>query len=107
MVAETRRIAAMTWAEEARLDFIDLLLLARGRVVRADLVERFGISMSQASGDIRSFIRQHPDAMRYDKSRKCYVPATRRYRSVRGQGKRTIDALAQLAAAGSRLGWWP
>ncbi|CAL8974498.1 hypothetical protein RHODGE_RHODGE_03306 [Rhodoplanes serenus] len=95
----------MSWAEEVRLDFIDLLLLARGRVVRTDLVERFGISMSQASGDIRSFIQQYPDAMLYDRSAKCYVPATRRYRSVRGQSKRTIDALAQLAAAGSRLGW--
>lgn len=74
----------MTWATDRRLDTIDWLLLMEGSVRRGDLIEIFGVSMSQASHDLTEFASAHPGAMRYDKSGKQYVPANRRYASQRG-----------------------
>jgi hypothetical protein len=88
----------MTWATDRRLDYIDLLLLTQGRVRRDEIMAAFGITMSAASGDIAEFIAAHPDAMRYDKSAKQYVPANGRYRPVR-EGMRDAkrrDALMLL-----------
>ncbi len=45
-----------------------------GTVNRRDLIRKFGISQPQASVDLRRFDEAHPGAMRYDKSRKSYVP---------------------------------
>lgn len=73
----------MTWAADRRLDYIDLLLLTQGRVRREDIQAAFGITQSAASGDIADFIALHPDAMRYDKSAKQYMPANGHYRPVR------------------------
>ena len=36
-----------------------------------DLVNRFGVSVPQASVDLRNFDAKHPGAMRYDKTRKA------------------------------------
>lgn len=96
------------WARECRLDWIDLLMAVRGTVRRGDLVERFGISPSQASADIAAFVAAHPRAIEYDLRAKCYRPWRDTYRAVRGQDDpRIVEALARLAAAGSRLGWRP
>lgn len=94
----------MRWFEEERLDFIDILLMTRGGVLRSDLVERFGISMSQASQDVNRFIALFPDAMSYDKSARFYRAAPR-YQSRRGHRRKIVDALTAMADAGSRLGW--
>jgi hypothetical protein len=73
----------MTWATDRRLDYIDLLLLTRGQVRRADIEAAFGVSQQQASGDLQAFIAAHPQAMMYDKSAKQYVPADGHYRPAR------------------------
>lgn len=61
-----------TWAREQRIDFIREELDAKGYVNRADLMGHFGISIAQASIDIREFKRQYPKAMRYNLSAKRY-----------------------------------
>lgn len=73
----------MTWATDRRLDYIDLLLLAQGRVRRDEIMAAFGITMSAASTDIAEFIELYPHAMTYDKSAKQYVPANGRHKPVR------------------------
>lgn len=74
----------MTRFAALRLDWIDARLLNAGAVCRDDICQTFGISMAQASHDIAAFQTAHPEAMRYDKSAKRYVPANGRYRPVRG-----------------------
>lgn len=64
----------MRWAQQHRLAFIGHRLLASGTVNRRDLMRKFGISQPQASVDLRRFDEAHPGAMRYDKTRKTYVP---------------------------------
>ena len=63
----------MRWAQKQRLAFIGECLLSGGVVNRRDLVQRFSVSVPQASIDIRCFNEAHPGAMRYDLKRKAYV----------------------------------
>ena len=63
----------MNWCERQRLDWIAETLRVFGFVNRAHLQRKFGISQPQATADLRTFARLHPDAMRYDLTRKCYV----------------------------------
>jgi hypothetical protein len=63
----------MRWAEKQRLAFIGRRLLAGETVNRADLVHKFGVSVPQASTDIRRFKEAHPGAMKYDLTLKTYV----------------------------------
>jgi predicted DNA-binding transcriptional regulator YafY len=73
----------MTWATDRRLDYIDLLLLTRGQVQRSDIATAFGVSVQQATADIRDFLAAHPTAARYDGTAKRYVPAFALYRAHR------------------------
>lgn len=78
-----RKGAAVTWATDRRLDYIDARLAHHGEVRREHLVTAFGVSMQQSSADIGAFLAAHPGAMSYDKSRKLYAPARQPYRSRR------------------------
>jgi hypothetical protein len=60
---------------EQRLAFIEERLFWLGEVNRTDLVRRFGVSMSQASGDIARYLALAPAGVGYDKSAKRYVAA--------------------------------
>jgi hypothetical protein len=84
MVRKTRRIArppsrghggpdTLRWSIEQRLGFIEERLFWLGAVNRTDLVRRFGVSMSQASGDIARYLAREPTGVSYDKSAKRYV----------------------------------
>lgn len=96
----------MTWATDRRLDYIDWRLALHGSVRRQHLMETFGVSQAQASGDLAAFERMHPGAMRYDKSAKQYVPAGTRYRSQRRMDESNIRrAISILAAEGHPMGW--
>lgn len=66
----------MRWAQRARMQFIADKLASDGRVNRADLADAFEISNPQCSTDFRLFMELHPGAMKYDSSRKAYVPHT-------------------------------
>lgn len=84
----------MPWAVKQRLGFIGDRLMAGQTVRRSDLMEKFGISMPQASVDIRQFNKAHPGAMQYDRSKKVYVP----YR-INAPSRDTIAAAKSLIAA--------
>jgi hypothetical protein len=97
--------ARTNWASERRLDYIDWRMLTAGTLRRADIMRTFGVSQVQASVDITEFTKRYPDALVYDKSAKQYVPADRRYRSVRRLDNRILAALASIAASGHDMAW--
>jgi hypothetical protein len=63
---------ALRWSVERRLAFISDRLVWEGRINRADLVARFGISPNQATADLRRFEAAHPGAFVYDTRAKTY-----------------------------------
>lgn len=76
----------MTWFQAQRQDFIRAQLQTYGMIRRADIAERFGVTIQIASADIQAFIASHPNAIDYDRSAKCYtfdarelLPATSPY----------------------------
>lgn len=88
----------MTWASDRRLDYIDWRLATHGEVQRADIGNLFDVSVPQASADLSEFMRQHPGAMEYDKTRKRYVPVRPRYKRQRnGMWTQAIDWAAASA----------
>lgn len=64
------------WFEEQRQAWIAEMLDIYGFINREHLQRKFGISVPQASLDLQRFARNHPQAMRYDTSGKCYVAAS-------------------------------
>lgn len=80
-IAESRAKAAgngpLRWSMERRLAFIEERLFWLGEVNRTDLVNRFGVSMSQASVDIARYLALDPPDIAYDKSVKRYVAGER------------------------------
>lgn len=60
---------------EQRLEFIEFRLYWEGAVNRSDLIERFGVSMPQASNDLTAYRQLAPENVTYDLSAKRYVPA--------------------------------
>jgi len=63
----------LRWGVEQKLQFIEFRLFWEGHVNRGDLIDKFGISQNQASGDLNRYIALAPDNMVYDKSGKSYV----------------------------------
>lgn len=55
-----------------RLEFIEFRLFWEGRLNRADIMERFAISMPQASKDLSLYESIAPGNLSYDVSAKCY-----------------------------------
>ena len=66
----------LRWGVEQKLQFIEFRLFWEGHVNRSDLIEQFGVSPNQASGDLNRYIALAPDNMVYDKSGKTYVRAS-------------------------------
>jgi hypothetical protein len=60
--------------QEQRLEFIEFRLFWDGGVNRSDLIERFGVSVPQASNDLTAYRQTAPDNVAYDLSLKRYVP---------------------------------
>jgi hypothetical protein len=98
---------------EQRLAFIEERLFWLGEVNRTDLVRRFGVSMSQASGDIARYLALAPAGVGYDKSAKRYVagedfrPALAAPDARRFLGELRLVDLGVLAAADTMLGVLP
>jgi DeoR/GlpR family transcriptional regulator of sugar metabolism len=63
----------MTWFPRHRQEWIAEMLHVYGFINREHLMRKFSISMPQASNDLQRFARDHPKAMYYNPSRKCYV----------------------------------
>jgi len=64
---------SLRWGVEHKLQFIEFRLFWEGHVNRSDLIDKFGVSPNQASGDLNRYIALAPDNMVYDKSGKTYV----------------------------------
>ncbi len=64
----------LRWGTEQRLEFIEFRLFWEGGVRRADITERFGVSVPQASTDLSLYQKLAPLNLRYDSSEKRYVP---------------------------------
>lgn len=64
---------SLRWGVEQKLQFIEFRLFWEGHVNRSDLIDKFGVSPNQASGDLNRYISLAPDNMVYDKSGKTYV----------------------------------
>jgi hypothetical protein len=60
------------WGIEQRLEFIEFRLFWEGGINRSALKEQFGISIPQASTDLRRYSEQAPGNLVYDKSLKRY-----------------------------------
>ncbi|MFQ5534957.1 MAG: WYL domain-containing protein [Sphingomonadales bacterium] len=63
----------LRWGVERRLEFIEFRLFWEGRVNRSDLIEKFGISINQASGDLSRYLGVAPGNLIYDKSARTYL----------------------------------
>lgn len=63
----------MRWSQEARLRAIDEAAFWEGRVNRAGLLRRFGISVPQATNDLRDYQARAPGNLRYYTREKAYV----------------------------------
>lgn len=68
----------MNWFNNHRQEWIAETLRVFGFIQRQHLMRKFGISMPQASADLKAFIQSNPDAIVYDPHNKRYVSANRR-----------------------------
>ncbi|MEG9437836.1 hypothetical protein JAO29_16940 [Edaphobacter sp. HDX4] len=60
------------WGIEQRLEFIDFRLFWEGEINRSALTQQFGISIPQASNDLKRYEELAPGNLAYDKSQKRY-----------------------------------
>jgi predicted DNA-binding transcriptional regulator YafY len=65
------------WGPEQRLEFIEFLLYWEGGLNRSDLIDRFSVSVPQASKDLATYRELAPENLEYDLSRKRYVSTSR------------------------------
>lgn len=63
----------LRWGLGQRLEFIESKLVWEGRINRGDLVDTFGVSVPQASSDLKQYQERAPENIEYDASAKCYV----------------------------------
>ncbi|MFD2262818.1 WYL domain-containing protein [Lacibacterium aquatile] len=64
---------ALKWGVERRLEFIEFRLYWEGGVNRSDIIERFDVSVPQASKDLTLYQERAPHNAIYDKSAKRYI----------------------------------
>lgn len=84
------------WGQERRQQFIDFRLQWEGRINRADLMDFFGISVPQASADLKRYQEAFPGNTRYSSSEKVYVAEEGFSAGFPTSGQR--EYLAQLLA---------
>ena len=60
-------------AARTRLRFLDEQAFWEGRVNRADLMDRFGVSVPQATNDLSRYQELAPENLAYDKRAKAYL----------------------------------
>ncbi|ABK43867.1 conserved hypothetical protein [Magnetococcus marinus MC-1] len=64
----------LRWGVERRMEFIEFRLFWEGRINRRDLIEKFGVSVPQASADLGKYQEVAPENIHYDIRAKCYYP---------------------------------
>lgn len=68
-------VQELRWSVSQRLEFIEFRLFWEGMIRRNDLTQQFDISVPQASGDLATYQQLTKENMKYDGSRKAYVPS--------------------------------
>jgi hypothetical protein len=68
----------MQWSAQKRIEFIEARLYWDGKISRKDLTDFFGISIPQATKDIKQYIAIAPKNIKYDSSAKQYK-ATKKF----------------------------
>ena len=61
------------WSQDRRLEFLDFRLRWEGRINRSDLTSFFGISVPQATLDIKEYLERAPGNAAYDRSTRVYI----------------------------------
>ncbi len=62
-----------TFAQTVRMMWIDAVIDEDGEIGRADITQAFGVSVPQASCDLRRYREINPRRIAYDPSHKRYV----------------------------------
>ena len=62
------------WFKQHRLEWIAEMLRVYGFVNRKHIMVKFGLSMPQASIDLRDFQKLYPKVAEYDLSSKTFIP---------------------------------
>lgn len=65
----------MRWGVEKRLEFIEFRLYWEGGINRSDIMDRFGVSVPQASKDLSLYEQKAPGNLVYDRSERRYFAA--------------------------------
>lgn len=65
-------MARRSYAVEQRLRLIDFLVHQYGHVNRSAIMDYYGVSMPQASDDLKTYMATAPDNLVYDGSAKTY-----------------------------------
>lgn len=68
----TAKKTTRRWSVEKRLEFIDFRLFWEGQINRADIMERFSVSVPQASKDLSLYQETAPKNLDYDHKKKRY-----------------------------------
>lgn len=71
-----KKIPDLRWGVERRLEFIEFRLFWEGRVNRGDIVDTFGVSVTQASADMNRYIALAPQNTAYDLSKRTFGRST-------------------------------
>jgi predicted DNA-binding transcriptional regulator YafY len=87
----------LRWGVEQRLEFIEFRLFWEGAINRSDLTEQFGVSVPQASNDLRRYQEIAPRNIVYDKSNKRYISSPA-FKPVLSKPK-AADYLSRLRSA--------
>lgn len=96
-----RQVKQLNWGAERRNAFIEFRVFWHGRINRADLMEKFGISLQQASLDLSGYADRLKRNLVYDKSQRAYVRG--RNFKPRYSTPSAEDYLAQLRAVDQGL----
>ncbi|WP_321495590.1 WYL domain-containing protein [uncultured Desulfobacter sp.] len=67
----------MKWGIKQRLEFIEFRLFWEGTINRKDLTDTFGVSVPQASADIKQYKQTAPGNIYYDKRQKKYLVSSK------------------------------
>lgn len=90
---------ALRWSVAQRLEFIEFRLVWEGRINRADIAERFNLTVQQASADLGLYDVTAPNNMTYLRGLKTFVPAaTFEPKFLRDKADRQLLQLAAICA---------
>lgn len=62
-----------TFAQHVRMIWIDMVVAEDGEIGRGEIMRAFGVSVAQASADIKRYLSKNPRRMIYDRREKRYV----------------------------------